>query len=138
MAHSQQPSQDNYGLLSQILCQKALHSFSLENIFCACIIIISPVGFAHSNFDIPICWLPGDYVPKFLPLPLAFVPKWWPTGLEIEISCSWWRLSKHSWWTLFFIFGGGAGGAMFFVFLPCSQCALIMFLWGSPSSQFAP
>jgi hypothetical protein len=68
---------DNYGLLSQILCQKALHSFSLENIFCACIIIIiSPVGFAHSNFDIPICWLPGDYVPKFLPLPLAFGPKW--------------------------------------------------------------
>jgi hypothetical protein len=63
---------DNYGLLSQILCQKALHSFSLENIFCACVIIISPVGFAHSNLP----WLPPDYVPKFLPLPLAFGPKW--------------------------------------------------------------
>jgi hypothetical protein len=41
-------------------------------------------------------------------------------------------LNMHPPWALFFPFGGG-GRALFFVFLPCSQCVPNMYSWCSPN-----
>ncbi len=63
--------------------------------------------------------------------------KWWPTFLEIEVSCTQWEGSTcaHHDGPSFFLLGWGGWSFIFLGFLPCSQCVLIMFSQGSLSSQ---
>ncbi len=62
------------------------------------------------------CSLLPYYVPKILPLPVSLGQKWWPTVLEIEISCSQWD-GQHALMIgpgFSFFGGGGAWGEFFF------------------------
>ncbi len=67
--------------------------------------------------------------------------KWWQTVLEIEISCNQWEGSActHD-GPCFSPLQGWVGGVFkkFFLVLNVFQHVLIMFPWGSPSSQVIP